>query len=113
MKAKDILVNASAIMDAKGPDYTSNPSLNQHENFERAAIIASWFSQDRDKPYAILIGVKIARLASLLSSGRKPNNEPLLDTFIDLVNYSALWGSAAIETKVEEIHKILNSGFQP
>jgi hypothetical protein len=76
---------------SKRRDYTTNPSVNNHENFERSAELISWFNNKRDQPYVCLIGTKLARLASLLSDGRKPNNESIDDTFLDLINYCALW----------------------
>lgn len=75
----------------KRQDYTTNPEFDAHENFKRSAEIASWFNKDIDKPYVVLIGTKLARLGSLLSSDRKPSNETIEDSFEDLINYCALW----------------------
>lgn len=91
MKIPEIFKKCQEITMSKRQDYTTNPEKNNHENFERSAEIASWFKDKEDKPYAVLIGTKLARLGSLLSSGRTPNNESIGDTFIDLINYSALW----------------------
>lgn len=76
---------------SKRHDYTTNADLDNHENFKRSAMISDWFMHEQDKPYVVLIGTKLARLASLLSDGRRPNNESVEDTFVDLVNYCALW----------------------
>ena len=72
---------------SKRHDYTS--SNDTHENFKRSAEISSWFKNEQDKSYAVLIGTKLARLGSLLGS-LLPNNESIEDTFIDLINYCAL-----------------------
>jgi hypothetical protein len=77
-------------MKKKREDYTSSGT---HQNFERAEIIISWFSNDIDKVYATHIATKLARLATLLSSDKEPNNESIRDSFEDLTNYAALWGS--------------------
>jgi len=74
----------------KRADYTTNPDENPQENIDRANIIASWFP-DPYKPFAVLIGIKLARLASLLSNGRRPNNEALDDSFLDTITYTAMW----------------------
>lgn len=79
------------IQKSKSQDYTSNPLISRHENFNRSRIIISWFKKDRDKVYATLIGTKMARLASLLSSDRTPNNESIEDNFLDIINYFSLW----------------------
>lgn len=93
MRAEHILDMGRKLMKLKGEDYTNDVISNQHENFERAAVIASWFIDEQDKVFAILIGIKLARLSSLLRPGKIPNNESVLDTFVDMCNYSALWGS--------------------
>lgn len=81
----------------KRQDYTSTD--DNHENFKRSAEIASWFSANEDKPYVILIGTKLARLGSLLSSGEKPNNESIEDSFLDLINYCGLWAERRLNDK--------------
>ncbi len=39
----------------------------------------------------MLIGIKLARLGALLSSGRTPENESIDDTFLDNTTYGALF----------------------
>lgn len=84
MEAGKVLLRTKAI------DYTS---VGRYQNFERQSEIVSWFNNDIDKCFAGLVAVKLARLAALLD-GRQdtPNHESITDTFIDLINYSALWG---------------------
>jgi len=88
MTPEEIHDKGKEILGTKRADYTTH---SRYENFERCAEVASWFERDIDKVFAILVTVKIARLASLL--GRKgANHESIVDTFIDLTNYSSLWG---------------------
>src|SRR4051812_1718893 len=89
MIINEIFERCQKLTMSKRHDYTS--SLDNHENFRRSAMIAGWFVSDEDKPYVVLIGTKLARLASLLVPGKVPNNESIEDTFLDLINYCALW----------------------
>lgn len=84
---EDIFDDCAKLMSNKRHDYTKNST---HENFDRSALIASWFSDPSDKVYVTLIATKLARLASLLGE-KKPRNESVRDSFQDLINYSALW----------------------
>jgi hypothetical protein len=92
MDSKEILHKCEELQVSKGSDYTSDVKANQFENFDRSAEIISWFKNDIDKAFASLVATKLARLASLLNRDDKPNHESIEDTFIDLTNYSALWG---------------------
>lgn len=92
MKPEEILLAGSKILKSKNEDYTDG--TNRHQNFERSESIVSWYRNDIDKVYVTLISTKLARLAVLLNNANgKPNNESIEDSFIDLVNYAALWGS--------------------
>lgn len=97
---EDILKRSIEIHLKKREDYATNPEANPFENFDRSNQIAIWFP-DSYKSFAVLIATKLARLASLLVSGRAPNNESIEDTFLDLVTYCALfyafWKSKQIE----------------
>lgn len=92
----ELLKRSEEIHLKKSEDYTTNTEENPHENFERAALIASWFPQ-RYSAFAVLIGTKIARLASLLTkeerSGYTPNNESTDDSFLDCFIYVGLFYS--------------------
>jgi len=94
MKLLDIFTKCNDIHIGKRHDYTSGK--DNHENFKHSAELASWFKNDQDKSYVILIGTKLTRLASLLDS-KEPKNESIEDTFIDLVNYCALWAERRTE----------------
>jgi len=86
---EDICKRVIEIHLKKRADYTTKPDENPYENFDRANKIISWFP-DEYKSFASHIGTKLARLGSLLQSGRTPNNESLDDSFLDLVTYCAL-----------------------
>lgn len=88
MNLLEIFDKCEKISLSKRHDYIS--SVDNHENFKRSAEIASWFKNDQDKSYVVLIGTKLARLSSLLDT-KEPNNESIEDSFIDLINYCALW----------------------
>ncbi len=75
--------------DKKSEDYASES--NKYSNFERAAVIASWFDDPVDKVFAVLIGVKLARLAQLSENKKEPLNETVADTRLDLCTYTVLW----------------------
>lgn len=86
MKSLDIM---REVHIRKNEDYSS--STVPFENFERQALIQSWFKHDIDKAFAGLIALKLARLATLLNKEGAPNNESIEDTFIDMANYTLLW----------------------
>ena len=86
MTVEEIFEKCQKITKGKRQDYTIGPDRN--ENFHRSAIIISWFAKDRDKPYAALIGTKMARLGSLLSREAKPNYESIEDNWFE---YVQLW----------------------
>lgn len=87
------------IHEAKSHDYAKES--NVFSNFEYAAKIAEVFTDSVDKVFATLIGIKLARLAEL-RSGKKPKNEPLLDTMEDMTNYSAIWASHVMKKLEDE-----------
>ena len=91
-----ILEDIKAIHDKKSADYATD--ANPYSNFERAATIASWFTDDIDKVFATMIGIKLARIAEL-SSGKEPKNESLNDSRLDLCTYNVLWYSYRLDKK--------------
>jgi len=87
---EDILSRIRSIHIKKNEDYAS--AGNEFENFERSEELMSWFKTERDKTHIWPIGTKIARLATLLNNEeRKPNNESIDDSFLDLTVYCILW----------------------
>jgi len=85
-----LLEQMKEIHRKKNDDYSS---AGPDENFERMAIISSWFRDSLDKVFATMIAVKLARLGVLLSSQKDPNNESVEDSFLDLCTYAGLWAA--------------------
>ena len=108
MKIDEIFKKCTDLTMSKRYDYTSTD--DNHENFKRSAEIASWFKNEQDKPYVVLIGTKLARLASLLDN-KQPKNESIEDSFLDLINYCALWmerrtiQNQKIDPKLIQLHE--------
>lgn len=86
----NFLEQSKVIHLKKNADYASEE--NPYSNFERSGIIASWFDDSVDKSFAILVGIKLARIAEL-RKGKEPKNESLFDSFLDLGTYCFLWGA--------------------
>jgi hypothetical protein len=61
-------------------------------NFEFADYVSSFFIKARDKVYATMMGIKLARLAVVLTSD-KVNHESVEDTFDDMILYATIWKS--------------------
>ncbi len=95
MTILDIFSKCQKIALSKRHDYSSEH--DHHDNFKRSAYLASWFISNEDKAYVVLIGTKLARLATLLNENKNPNNESIDDSFLDLVNYCALWAERRIK----------------
>ena len=74
------------IITRKAHDYAK--STDYHSNFRYSEMVADPFGAPY-KSYAVLIGIKLARLSELLG-GKEPNNESVQDSFDDLANYVAL-----------------------
>lgn len=85
---KPILERMDAVHQKKNHDYAT--SDNPYSNFDRAAVLASWFDDPADRVFASIIGIKLARLAEL-HTGKTPLNESLDDNHLDLDNYCVLW----------------------
>ena len=95
MTIPEIFKKCQKLTVSKKHDYAS--SSDGHENFKRSAELSSWFKNEQDKSYIILIGTKLARLSTLLDNKDDPNNESIEDTFMDLINYCALWAERRTE----------------
>lgn len=74
---------------AKNQDYATDS--DPMSNFTVSTYINSLFDKNRDKSFAVLIGTKLGRLATLLNSGKEPNNESVTDTMDDIAIYMILW----------------------
>lgn len=86
----EMLEKAKAIHLKKNQDYTTDPTANPFENFDRSNLLLNWFPEEY-RSITGLIGVKLARLGALLTSKRTPNNEALDDTFLDLIVYCIIF----------------------
>ena len=82
-----LLAQMAEMHDRKNADYAHDG--NPYSNFEQAAATAGC---SVDTVFAVLIGIKLARLQVLLL-GKTPNNESIQDSRLDLAVYSALWAS--------------------
>lgn len=82
-----LLKQMAEVHDSKNSDYSRDGE--PYSNFKEAAAFAGC---SVDTVFAVLIGIKGARLKVLLS-GKKPNNESIQDSRLDLAIYAALWAS--------------------
>ena len=87
-KFATILEQMANMHNRKSHDYARDS--NPYSNFEESAITAG---VPVDTVFAVMIGIKMARLAELTRAGKEPNNESIQDTRVDLAVYSALWAS--------------------
>ena len=83
-----LLTRMGEIHDRKNQDYAQ--LANPYSNFEEAAAAAGITV---DQVFAVLMGIKQARLKELTSTSKIPNNESLQDTKLDLAVYAALRAS--------------------
>lgn len=80
-----VLEEMRALHTRKKHDYAKDN--NAFSNFEEAAAFAG---VDVDTVFRVIIGIKIARLKELQTSGKTPQNESLDDSQMDLTMYGAL-----------------------
>lgn len=100
---KDFMSSLKTMADvhkAKNDDYAA--SDNPFSNFDVQEYIATLFVHSRDKVFATMIAVKLARLSTLLNKGGKPNHESIEDTFIDMANYTLIWKADYVNRKAEK-----------
>ena len=75
----------------KNADYS--PKGEPFYNFNKAQFLVGLFHSDRDKVFACMVGIKLARIAVLLNSGKAAIHESVLDSFDDLIVYATIWRS--------------------
>jgi len=73
----------------KNDDYAGN--YGPFFNFDFAEQVSSFFKDSRDRVYAVMIGIKLARLSVVLT--KAPNHESVEDTFDDCILYMTIWKS--------------------
>jgi hypothetical protein len=88
---------------SKNEDYASSSSMNPFYNFDKTLFILEQFVNERDKVFVWPIANKLARLAILLNSIKKPNNESIEDSLIDIANYVIIWKCDIDRRKEEQI----------
>lgn len=97
---------------AKNDDYATG--ANPMFNFDVQEYIMQLFDNPRDKVFASMLGLKLGRLATQLNkiyanSKHEPNNEGVLDTFLDDAVYTVLWKAdferRQAQKKLEEFKK--------
>lgn len=84
--AVTIFERCAPLLASKAHDYAREDDF--HTNFKTASMLATEFPDDY-KSYAVLIGVKLARIAQLLQKG-ETKHESVEDSFVDCLNYVAL-----------------------
>ena len=88
---KKLFERRMAIRKLKGEDYAHNDNI--HYNFETGAAIAKLLEIDITTPWGVAMFyeiLKIQRECNLLFNNKVPNNESILDTIIDNINYGDL-----------------------
>jgi hypothetical protein len=74
----------------KTADY-SGDNPDAHSNFKVAEYLSSLFNRPEDKGYAYMLGIKLARIATLRNKDGKPNNESIEDSQMDMACYVLIW----------------------
>ena len=80
-----LLEDMAALHERKGHDYARDE--NPYSNFEEAAAEAGVSVND---VFKVMVGIKNARIRELERSGKSPQNEALLDSYMDGLMYKAL-----------------------
>lgn len=73
------------LVELKAHDYAEDD--NVFSNFEFAAQVAGVTTE---QVFAVLLGVKVARLGQLIGKDKVPNFESVSDTLLDTMNYAGL-----------------------
>lgn len=87
-KFVDTLTSIIELHKKKNDDYSGDKGV--FFNFDFCASLSELFSNTKDKVYAVFVGVKLARLAVVLSS-KSVKNESIEDSFDDLICYATIW----------------------
>lgn len=87
-----LLTKMSEMHEKKAADYSH--AGDRYSNFREAAVAAQ---TDISTVFKVLMGIKMARLNELEGMGKKPNNESIQDSRLDLAVYAALYASYFME----------------
>ena len=99
-RLKEIQIKSFEILESKRYDY-ADAEVDVLSNFKEVTAMAQLFKIDFSQPhhYALLmVLMKYQRLQNLLSKGKTPKNESVLDTTIDAINYAFLLDACILET---------------
>lgn len=91
------------VLLSKGNDYASEGDVLK--NFKEVSTICSMLGIDSRQLYGthmFYIVLKIQRICNLLFSNKKPSNESIQDTLMDLRNYIFLLQCSLVEEKINE-----------
>ena len=77
----------------KNADYAGQLAGGTYANFEYAAKVAEPFTDPVDRVFAVMIGIKLARLANLKRPDVQAKNESVGDSQLDLANYATIWAA--------------------
>lgn len=94
-----LITELSKILISKGGDYANDDRLS---NFKLAGTICGLTPQQN---CLSLIATKVARLGVLYQPGKAPNNESILDSIKDLINYGILLHMLEADTKSQIAEK--------
>lgn len=91
------------IHDKKSHDYA-----NHRDRFSNFRIAAMCAGVSVDTVFAVMDGIKTARLIELVVNGKKPKNESIFDTILDKATYAALRLAYRLknESKIQRTRKI-------
>lgn len=95
----ETLNKISELHEAKNQDYATD--ADPFSNFRFTEYVLDQFPSNRDKSFVWPIANKLSRLATLLSSGSKPNFESIEDSFDDIATYVILWKCDVLRDKRE------------
>ncbi len=99
-KVYNIEIARIEALNSKGHDYSTDDTLS---NFKRMAKLCEILNIDVQRSPAdcarYLMILKVDRWCNLVGSGKKPKNESIKDTVIDLHNYVDLAYGCDIEVK--------------
>jgi hypothetical protein len=87
---------------SKNHDYAGDGGT--YFNFEYAAQVAEPFS-GVDKVFATMIGIKLARLAILKRTKKRPKHESINDTQKDLATYATIWWTYLCEEEAARVNR--------
>jgi hypothetical protein len=88
------------LLDIKGNDYSRQNKKSRFDNFQRMAKLVKVLGLDLTRPHMVALFMsllKIDRYTNLTLTSRKPKNESIEDTILDLHNYVDLSYGAWLE----------------